>query len=231
MISADMQDATQFEKDLMHVRDRALPFATKATVNRAAFETRREARQIIERDFVNRNKFTVNSVRVDMAKGLDIRSQQSVVGSIADYMERVELGGTEDGAAITTGYAAGQPNARPRTKMARPANSIRRIQLRGNVGRRGVSSPQQMAQTVKRAASKGIKDIYLKGRTFEGLFRLTGSRKNPVLRMTQDLSRKTVPVPKSPWLMPATDRVTPQLDRFYADALRFQLKRLGSFRG
>lgn len=229
MITMDTRQIEQLEKDLMHVRDRAVPFATKATINRAAFETQKAARSNILKDMTNRNPFTVRSVQVDQARTLDIRKQEAIVGSIADYMETQEFGGSKTDPAIATGYSAGQQGARPRTRLPRKPNKMANIQLRGRrASSKGRTVGQRNFVAVRQAANKGHRYVYLKGRTFEGLFRVLGGKRKPRIKMVHDLSRKSVAIPRNPWLLPATNTVTPQLDSFYASALRFQLKRLGA---
>ena len=227
MITVDFSDVRQLEKDLIFIKDRALPFATKATVNRAAFETQKLARSNIEKDMTNRNKFTVRSVQVDQARTLDIRKQEAIVGSIADYMETQEFGGSKTDPTIATGYSAGQQGARPRTRLPRRTNQVRNIRLQGRkASSKGRTRGQQNFVAVRQAASKGQRYVYLKGNSYEGLFRVLGGKRKPRIKMVHDLSRKSVVIPRSPWLLPATNAVTPQLDSYYAAALRFQLKRL-----
>ena len=225
MITVDTGQLEQLEKSLIRLRVGAIPFATKATINRAAFETRKVAQANIRQDMTNRNKFTVQSVRVEQAKTLNIRNQQSVVGSIADYMETQEFGGTKKDPAIATGYSAGQEGARPRTRLPRKPNKLRNIKLGAKSKVR--TRAQRNVATIRQAAGSSNKYVYLKGRKSEGLFRVLGGKKKPRIKMVHDLSRKSVDIPKSPWLLPATDAVTPKLDSFYASALRFQLKRHG----
>lgn len=73
---------------LENVAKRAIPFATRATLNRAAFETRKLAQENVREQMVTRNKFSEQSIRVvQERRELNIRRQEAVVGSIADYME------------------------------------------------------------------------------------------------------------------------------------------------
>ena len=225
MITVDVRQLEQLEKDLIFLGGRAIPFATKATINRAAFETQKTARANIKRDMTNRNPFTVRSVQVDQARTLDIRNQEAIVGSIADYMEPQEFGGSKTDPTIATGYSAGQQGARPRTRLPRKPNKLRNIKLGPKVG--GARRSQRNVAAVMQAAASGDKYVYLKGRKSEGLFRVLGGKRKPRIKMVHDLSRKSVIIPRNPWLLPATNAITPQLDSFYAAALRFQLKRIG----
>ena len=65
------------------------------------------------RTFVLRNQWTVRTVRVEGARGLDVRTMQSTVGSLAPYLETQEQGGTVRG--------KGAHGYRRPTKRAKPA--------------------------------------------------------------------------------------------------------------
>lgn len=235
MFTIDTRQIERLEKDLIKLRAKAIPFATKETINRAAFETRKVAQGNIREDMTNRNQFTDNSVRVDQARTLDIRKQEAIVGSIADYMETQEFGGSKTNPSIATGYSAGQQGARPRTRLPRKPNKLANIKLKRSL---------RKAKNKKQALIFKVQDAVMTGdRTFhhnfeggkEGIFRVLGGSKSfkrgwpkgARLKMLHDMSRKSVAIPKKPWLLHATNTVTPQLNKFYASALRSQLKRHG----
>lgn len=230
MFQIDDRQIKQLENELKGFKDRALPFATKATVNRAAFETRKVAQETIREDMVNRNRFTVQSVQVDMARTLNIRQQQAAVGSTADYMEDQEFGATKSKPALPTGYSAGQEGAQPRTRLPRKPNKLANIRL-AKKSKKGHSRKQRNFMAVKQAAQSGQKYVYLDmGRT-KGIFRVLGGKRKPRIKMVHNLSRQSVTIPRNPWLAPAVAAVESQLPKFYGDALRFQLKRHGLLRG
>jgi len=229
MITFDDKELKQLERDLKLMAERAFPFATKATLNRAAFETQKLSRTRLSQDFTLRNQFTKGSVRVDQARGLSIPRQAAYVGSIAGYLETQEFGGVEKGGGknkpIPTSYSAGQgDNARPRTRLPRKPNKLASIQLKrraaGSKGRR-----QRNLIAVKEAAGSGNKFVYLDLGRRRGIFRVLGSKKRPRIKMLWDLSRRSVRIAPSPWLSPSTDRAAIQLPDFYKEALSYQLKR------
>ena len=131
MFAVDNRDIKKMERDIKTFAKDALPFATRKTVNDAAFQTQRIARVDVKNDMVNRNRFTVQSIQVDQARTLQISRQEAVVGSIADYMEDQEFGAVKsksgkEGVAIATSYSAGQgENAQPRTRL--PISSVARL--------------------------------------------------------------------------------------------------------
>lgn len=231
MLKVDMSQVAEYEKDLKAFARRAFPFATKQTMNRAAFETRTTAQRIIETKMVTRNAWTKRSVQVEMAKGLDVRRQEAIVGSLQEYMATQEFGGTVRGNAehkpIATSYSAGQAeNATPRKRLPRKPNKMRNITLKRRGGA-SMSRRQRNLVAVKAAAEGGDKYVYLDLGKRAGIFRVLGGKRRPRVKMVWDLSRSAVTVPRNPWLTPATERTTYRLPEFYRDALLYQLKRQG----
>ena len=233
MIEVDVQDVKQYESDLKTFAKKAFPFATKATVNKAAFETRRVAQSRLENDFVLRNRFTRSSVRVEQARTLDVRRQEAIVGSIADYLATQEFGGVERGGGkhqpIATSYSAGlSEQARPRTRLPRKPNQMQAIQLKRR-GRGAKSRKQRNLMAVKEAAAGGNKFVYLDLGRRQGIFRVLGGKRSPRVKMVWDLSRRSVRIPRKPWLAPATRQVQGNLPQYYTEALAFQLRRHSVF--
>jgi hypothetical protein len=218
----------QYESDLKTFAGRSLPFATKQTINRAAFETRRRAQDNIREGMTTRNKYTVSSVRVQQARGLDIRKQEAITGSIADYLATQEFGGTETGGGrnqpIATSYAAGQGRGAKRTRLPRKPNKMQAIRLRKKSGA-GLSRKAQNAAAVQGAAQGGNKFVFMDLGRRQGIFRVTGGKRKPKIQMVWDLSRRSVRIPRNPWLAPATNETQRHIPQYYSDALRFQLKR------
>lgn len=228
MLDIDPSDVKQYEKDLQQFARSAFPHATKATLNKAAFETRKRGQMNIRWNMTTRNRFTEQSVQVEMAKGMTVESQQAVVGSTAEYMHDQEFGATVRGKgaskAIPTAYSAGQADGtRPRSKLPRKPNQMQSIQLKRQTAGKNVWQRNRIA--IQMAAESGSKFVYLElGRT-KGIFRVLGGKRKPRIRMVWSLSRRAVTVPKNPWLGPATDDTRQDMPRYYRDALLYQLKR------
>lgn len=236
MFNAKTSEIKQLESDLKTFAERSFPFATKNTVNQGAFRARQYWQQNIEADMVNRNKFTRNSIRVDQTRQLNIRRQEAIVGSIADYLADQEFGATKtasgsEGVAIPTAYSAGQgEGARPRTRLPRKPNKMQNIQLRKR-GRKGASRKQKNLVAIKGAAASGRKYVFLDlGRT-KGIFKVMGGRKRPRIKMVHDLSRPSVVIPRNPTLAPAVERAQKDMPEIYRRSLIFQAKRQGLFKG
>lgn len=229
MFEIDDRDVRRYEKDLQTFARSAFPHATKATLNKAAFETRKRGQMNIRWNMTTRNRFTEQSVQVDMAKGMAVDSQRAVVGSTAGYMHDQEFGATVRGGgaskAIPTAYSAGQADGtRPRSKLPRKPNAMQNIQLKRQRGN-AANKWQQNRIAIQMAAGSGSKFVYLElGRT-KGIFRVLGGKRKPRIRMVWSLSRRAVTVPKNPWLGPATDDTRQDMPAYYRDALLYQLKR------
>lgn len=233
MFKIDDREVKKLEAQLKAFKREALPFATKATINSAAFETRKVWQRNIAVKMVERNRFTKASVRVVQSKTLNIHTQSARVGSIAPYMDDQEFGKVkmkrgEEGVSIATGYAAGQENAQPRTRLPRKANKLASIRLRKQ-SRKGHGRRQKNLIAVREAASSGHKFVFLDLGRRKGIFRVTGGKRRPSVKMVYDLTSTSVVIPKNPTLAPSVAHVQVQLPKLYAKALRFQLKRHGLF--
>ena len=75
MITVDMRQVKRLEEYLKFFAERAYPFATKNTINQAAFHAMRGAKENIREDMTNRNKFTERSVRVEQSRTLVVSRQ------------------------------------------------------------------------------------------------------------------------------------------------------------
>lgn len=232
MFTISSQGVAQLESDLGRLTKVALPFAVRKTLNDAAFQAQRIARADVSKDLVLRNRFTIQSIRVNQARGLYIPRQEAVVGSIADYMEDQEFGVTKakqgkEGVPIATSYSAGQgQNSRPRTRLPRRANRLPNITLQRR-RKRGSTRKQQNLIAIRQAVDSGRKFVFLDlGRT-KGIFRVAGGKRRPKIKMVYDLSRSSVAIPRRPWLRPAFDESALMIPAFYADALRDQARRNG----
>lgn len=235
MFEIDMRQLKELEKDLKIFAKRAYPFATKSTINGAAFATQKVAKKDVEIKMVQRNKFTLQSIRVEQARTLNVNRQSASVGSIADYMADQEFGGVKrktgsEGVAIPTGYSAGQERQQPRTRLPRKPNKLSNIKLKQRRNKAS-SRKQRNLQAIKAAAVSTNKYVYLElQNNRKGIFRVIGGKRKPKIKMVYDLSSSSTPIPRNPWLKPATDHVQQQIPAIYLKALQFQAKRLGLFK-
>jgi len=230
MFEIDIREVREFEADLKTFASKAFPYATKATINTAAFETRKRYQENMRQELTLRNKWTAGSVRVEQARTLHVSRQESIVGSLADYMALQEFGGTVSGGvgdkAIPTSYSAGQSEgARPRTHVPRKWAWMKRIRLQHTSIGGAKNRKQRNKIAVAQAVRTGNKFVWLDLGRRDGIFRIVGGRRNPRIRMVWDLSRTSVTVPRTPLLGPATDETAQHLPEYYRDALLYQLRR------
>lgn len=223
------------ERDLKTFAKQAYPFATRKTLNDSAFQAQNIARVDVRENMTNRNRFTVQSIQVEQARTLQVSKQAAVVGSTADYMEDQEFGGVKskggkEGVSIATSYSAGQgQSAQPRTRLPRKANKMASISL-SKRRKKGSSRKQQNLIAIQQAATTGRKFVFLDLGRRKGIFKVIGGKRRPKIKMVHDMTKQSVVIPKNPWLKPAFDEALRMTPAFYADALRFQLRRRNIFR-
>jgi len=230
MFKLDDSEIKAFERKLARVNKKAIPYATRSTINTLAFSTMKTAKLNARVNMIMRNKWTEQSIRVNPTKSLNINHQYAAVGSVAAYMEDQEFGAVKKrkgskGVPIPTGYSAGQQGAQPRTKLPRKVNKLASIQLKKGK-KAGQTRAQQNKLAVMQAVAEGRKFVYLDLGQRQGLFKIEGGKRKLRIRMVYDLSRPSVVIPKDPWLMPSVKHEVVKLPRVYAAALQFQLDRI-----
>jgi len=227
------KELNKFAAKLKGLAGRDWPKINGAALNQTAFEARKEYVKIAERRFVLRNRWTIRSIRVDKVKGFT--NQFSEVGSIMDYMEEQEFGGTKTasgskGVAIPSTTAANQPRgARPRTKKVMPSRRRTRLNLYKGKRIKGGSRKEYVVAVVKQAAEAGGRRfVYLPrlGHMDKGIYLITGGKKNPKVNLIYDLSRKTVKIPKQPTLLPAVNNIQPRMPQIYKKSFEVWAKKL-----
>lgn len=224
-----------YERKLEKLRARAIPFATRNTLNALAFETRKQSIENLRSNFTLRNKWTERSVMVEKASGLNIRTQEAITGSVQDYLRKQEFGATEQstgthGVAIPTSYASGEEGARPRQRLPRRPNQIQNILL-SRKRNQGKNRKQRNLIAVKQAAAGGNKFVFLDLGKRKGIFKVLwgGKRgRGARLKMVYDLSKPSITLIARPWLSPATDTAVRKMPQFYEAALKAQLSRLSA---
>jgi len=230
MFTADMQNYKILEERLKAFSEKAIPFATRQTINDLAFAASSKAKENIRKEFVLRNKFTEKSIRVTTTRERTISAQRSVVGSVVAYMEEQEFGGTTTkrgkfGVPIPTSYSAGlSESAKPRSKMIRKPNKMSSISI-SNKNRAFKSKKQAAKVSVIEAVKRGRKYIFMELDRTKGLFKITGGKNKPKIKMVYDLTRTSIKTKARPWLRPASQEVIKNFSKIYIKNLEYQLKR------
>jgi len=234
---ADMREVQKLEMKLKLFASRAVPYAAKGATNAAAFNAMREARANIKNNMILRNRFTLQTIRVEPVR--DVRNPRAIVGSTAPYMELQEFGGKKpkkgkEGVLIPM-PAASKETALPRKRLPVGNNRINKITLSKMMRRKPKNWKQAMVFKVQNAVLSGNRNVYLEFINKKGIYRvLKGSKKfkrgwpqGATLTKLYDLSRQTVRIPASPWLRPAVDATVRRAPALYLKALQHQARRAG----
>lgn len=225
MIKVDQNELRQLEDDLRRLNARGLDFAARDTINDYAFQTQGTARETIRSEFVNRNTWTVRSVRVDRARST---RDSSEVGSTEAYMADQEFGRVKtDHTQMATPAASGESNrASVRLRPVRKANRMANIRLGQRTRVTGASKAQQNIAALKEAKASGRRYVYLDRGKTKGIYRVLGTKRKPKSRMVQDMSRRVAVVPRNPWLAPSSDKTMARAAETYHAQLLRQLDRI-----
>lgn len=234
MFSIDVSDLRRLERDLETLKSKAVPYALRNSLNTAAFEGRKLWLEEQRGELVLRNTWTARQVRVEKARGLNVRNMVAVVGSLAPYMREQEFGGRRSGGGrhglpIPTSVAAGQGmGTQPRTRLVRGANKLGAIRLTTRGRNRG-HRRQRNAIAIAQAIKSGSKYVFLELENSKGIFQITGGRRKPRIRMIWDISRGSVVIPPHPTLGPALESLGYMMPRIHAQAFLEQLRMHGVF--
>lgn len=220
MIKINMSDVVDLELKLERVRHKAIPFAQKNTLNSLAFDGMKEARGNVAEQMTLRNKYTQSSITVDMARRL---GDHATLGSEAEYLATQEAGGTVDPGAIQTPTASSEgDNAKPRRKLARGKNRMKNIALR-QPRLNGASRAQKASSAIWWAVRTKSKYVYFETKRGPAIFRVTGAKYAPRIKMLYDLSESSVRIPRNVWLRTAHESAMSRMPRHYVAAMQKQL--------
>lgn len=231
MFDIKKNEIDRLESTLGKMSKKAIPFATKQTVNTAGFVALNISKARVKKRMILRNAFTLRSIQIIPTKSLVIRDQEARVGSTADYMEKQEFGFTrkkqgKHGAPIPTSWASGEgPGVLPRRKAIRAAKKLSIVKMtRSQSGR---NRRQGNKLTIMKAIKDRRRHVYLDLGRRSGIYQVVGGKRKFKLRKLYDLSKPTVVIPASPWLLPSALRAQKHMPTAYIKALKFQVKRLG----
>ena len=238
MFDVDTRDFKTLERDLWLLSTRAGPYANANALTAMAREGQTLAREMIKKDFVNRNTWTARSVQFDRARVGKIGKEYSVLGSVAQYMGSQEFGGNrltrgKHGVPIPTKIASGEgESAGVRKRLPTKRNTLKAITLTNKQIRAGHTNGQRQrnAIAVTTALRKGGGDVFLHLARRVGIFRVSGTRKNAKIVMLYDLSHPQVLIHKHPWLHPAAEAATRKGPELYVKALERKIELFKMFK-
>ncbi len=224
-VRADFKEIKKLENFLDKFNRTGIKYATRNTLNTLAFDVRKQAQEFIQGNFINRNKWTVNSVQVNMAKGFNIDNMQSEVGSTQGYMEMQEAGGR---AKPKTGKSLPIPTqaariANQRNRLVSRANKLNNIILRDKRKLSFIANKRQRAiGIIENAKRNNYKHFYLDLGNVKGIFTL----KNDKLRMIYSLQYLFRKIPATHWLSKSSDKVANNALDIYNVQLKKQIDRI-----
>jgi hypothetical protein len=223
MITVELKGDKRMLADLAKMRSKAIPYAIKNALNTAAFETRTIWQREIKSVFTNRNTYTANSVRVEQASTTNLVAK---VGSIADYMDTQEEGGSVKG---KTGHIKAIPMAKARgganTSLVRSRFYLGAIQVAHPALRGGRRQQNAVAIAIARKQGKKVA-LLTRPSGGKGLFLLgAGTKRKLNTRLLWDVSRGSVRVKPSHTLERAVAMVKPKLEHMMAASLTQQMQR------
>ena len=225
----EVKKLNKFHRALNDFSKKEFAVINGMALNQTAFETQLKAKQIVERRFILRTKFTLGSIRFQKVKGF--ANQFSEAGSIAPYMEDQEFGKTKTktgkrGVDIPTRAASGESRgSSPRKRVMRRPLQRGRIRL----FKRRIKAKtrrQFIFLTVRQAAqASGRQFVFLPLQRAPGIYMISGGKKNPKVNLIHDLSKTSVRISKTKWLEPAVNNVRRKMPQFYERAFRLRLKK------
>ena len=238
MISLDTRDVRRLERSLMLLSRDAFPRAVAQALNKSAFTVQTAAKKKIRDDFILKNNFTIQSIRVDKVNSsASVQAMQSEVGSATSknykpgYMDKQEFGATKRknqkiGIPLLTSLGAGLARGtRPRNKLALRAHLHRNLNLIDEANP-GKTRRQKNAIRIKQAALAGMGYVYLENPNRRGIYQIHGSPNHPHVIMIWDLTHPTVRIPKHPWLKPSTEKVSSNdIANYYIRAMKYELRK------
>lgn len=215
---ADFTQMRRYERALGQFADKGQQFAEAQTLNKIAERHQVRAVEAVEKQFIVRTPYTTRSIWRTRARPSD---QIVEVGSVAPYLADQEFGATGGPANIPTTSASGEaPRARVRRKAVRRGNRMNAIRIK----HKGKGKQANLV-AVKEAAEAKERFVYQDRGRRKGIYRLSGGKRKPRIRLVQDLTRRTRIVEKKPWLAPLTADSHRHAARDYERALLKQLAR------
>ena len=237
-VDFDDREFRQLARRLERDAPKALGYAARNALNRAAFDARKQWQREMQSTFVLRNRWTLGSIRVEKARGLDLQRMESKVGSGLKYLAKQEEGGPKGGGGaygqpIPTGVASGEGRgARPRRRVVRPRFRLAAIHL-GD--RPGGSRKQRNAAAIRKAQEAGAKFVFIESGKGTGIVQIPkarrtrkrrGRRRAGKIQLLWSLAHSGVRIPPHPTLKPAFDWADRRFRRYVKAELLKQLKRV-----
>lgn len=178
--------------DYLNKLGKKVPLVRQKVLNTLANVHTRTAKKIVSSDFINRNKYTVNTIRTKPATLSPLSTSAS--GSLEKYMKIQETGGKvkNKGVALAS---------------ARVSEDFHRLTTGGNraVMHRTAVKVKNKRELIAaiRDSSRGNRPIIATLSGQRGLFKVVGKGKNAKLRMVSNIEKSHFILKKRPWVAPS----------------------------
>lgn len=192
------------------------PALRTEVVNHMAFSTRKRAIANAQKTFTLRNRYTIGSIRVVMARR---SNPAATVGSIQEYMAQQEFGDSVKSKGIHTKDARITKDEKKlvstnkrRSKLLKEAVSIKST---------GLTAHQRIAR-IREAQKDGLPmKMVVNGRL--GLYKFKGPSRKSKFRLLVDLSQNNVKIKSTPWFTPALQGVQARATSIFTKTMRKML--------
>lgn len=220
----------------------AYPSAVRNTLNRAAFETKKQIPKTAAKKFVTRQKtFFKRFSTVRKADGWDVNKMVSTVGinptknrQLAENLESQEFGGVVNAKKLIPHDDARVSKSQSKRVSAR--NRLNKVNIhdgtRAFKGHRGTRKSKFVAAVMSTAKS-GKKHMMLKTGTTGMVYEVTSVSQNikskkvnfKIKKLYSVRSKKSHNVKSSGFMIESASKVAKNMDKFFVENAEFQFKK------
>jgi hypothetical protein len=233
-------DLAKLGKALDQLNKRGIPFAIKAALSAAAFDTAKQGKTEARNMMTLRNKWTEGSMAYNGVprKEWDVGRMKSEAGSMQEYMKKQEEGFTErskgqHGVPVPTSFAANEYKQIPRKRLVRKPNKMSKIRLAKATVRGGFKSKkQEITRHAQEAVNTGRRFVVIRVNNHLGLWRIKGGRKvkrgwpkGAQFRLVYSMEDKAINVKSRQWLSKAAARASESIPDRIRENLNQQIDR------
>lgn len=228
-----------FKKDARKAHlthEKALPEATRYTLNELAFQTMKRSKKDLKKHFTLRNAWTKKSIGANkVGSTTDIARMQSEAGSTLGYMKEQQEGVNETatgkhGVPIPTNVASGEGGTGKRRKKVLRRFYLNRLKVAQGVyleAKKASKSHKQhyaIALDITRRRKKMFLFWKSKRSNRKGLYML--DKGNPwAINMVYDLTQQRIKSDPRHWLTESRDESMKLLRKIYGRALSFNIRK------
>lgn len=197
--------------------EKKFPTLRRNTLNDMARDAQKNAKKFVGKEFVNRNKWTINSIKHRRAS--NSLSSVSMIGSTQKYMADQEFGN----ASLKVDHIPTEKarKKKSRREVVRAPNKMNKL---GSATRRanGIVAVRKQIRAARIRNDKSVMKFNFMGKKgrVRGLFKFVGAKKKTIT-MVQDLRKSHVTIKRKPWLEPSTRKTLKKGQKIFKKNLKF----------